>query len=507
MDNQFEQKLRLLVREAYAHKLLLAIAFAAIAGLSTAAGANWPKIYTTTTTIFVDEENIIAPLMAGRAVRTDMSAQSRNARELLESRSLLEKVLLNGGWITQDTPPELVEDELDAFRERMWITNSAENLIKIIYKDGDARRAEQTVSHLAALFIEEMRRLKTKESKAAFEFIDSQVAKYERQLERTQAQLRTLRESNPLARPGTADQVNQRVGQLRTRIDTLEQEIRESEIAIRTIDQQLSGEAEVTQLSQRADVRLERIAALREELARLRLAYTESYPDVARAREELAALEKDVAGDRANANAGAGTGPTFRDNPVYQGLQQERYRTATELSRLQARHADARVKLADELARATEVENLRAEYDKLERDYAINTDIYQDLLRRRENARVSMNLDSEQQALTLRIHEPAYRPHQATGPRMLYFAAGGLVAGAALPLAALFGFLLIDPRVRTEDQIAYGGRVEVLETIPHLMTRAQLRGQAARLVGAVLIGVLTVGGVAGALLARHWNFI
>lgn len=509
MDNQLEQKLRLLAREAYARKVMLSLAFALIAGLTTVVGANWPKAYTTSTTIFVDEENIIAPLMAGRAVRTDMSAQSGNARELLESRSLLEKVLTEGGWITVETPPDHVEQELEAFRARMWITNPAENLIKIIYKDGDPQRAEKTVGYLAELFIEEVRRLKTEESKAAFTFIDNQVAKYEQQLERTQQELRTQRESNPLAQPGTVDQVNQRINQLRGRIDALEQEIRETEITIRTLDKQLSGEARISQVAgpDRADPRLERIAELEDELARLRLAYTESYPDIVRLREEIAERKRQMAREEADGGARDAEGPRVRDNPVYQQLQQERYAAGSELNRLKARRADAETKLAAALVRATEVENLRAEYEKLERDYGINTDIYQDLLRRRENARVSVNLDNEQQALTLRIHEPAYRPHQASGPRMLHFAAGGLAAGAALPLAALFGFLLLDPRVRTPDQIAYGGRIEVLEPIPHLMTGKKLRGQAWRFGFAVLIVLLATTGVAAMLLARHWQLI
>ena len=36
-------------------------------------------------------------------------------------------------------------------------------------------------------------------------------------------------------------------------------------------------------------------------------------------------------------------------------------------------------------------------------DYEVNRDLYQDLLKRRENARVSMNLDAEQRARLLEI--------------------------------------------------------------------------------------------------------
>ena len=509
MENQIEQKIRLLLREVYARKLTIALAFVVISALATTAGATWPKVYTSSTTIFVEEKNIIDPLMAGRAVRADVSAQSQDAREILYSRSLLRELLEEGGWIDAQTDPVVFEETLRAFRERLWIGNVGDNLIKITYKDGDAERSYQTARRLAEVLIREMRRSKTQESEAAFRFIDRQVAKYEQQLEHTQSELRRLREENPLAQPGREDQVNQRINQLRGRLDTIEQELRETGITARTLEEQLSGEAEVSTLSTRTDEREARLAELRAQLAQLRVNYQDTYPDIVRTKAQIAELEQAIERDRGgvSGSGGARVNSSVRANPVYQQLQQDLYTARADVRRLEARRTDTERKLEQELARAGRIQDLRSEYEKLERDYGINTDIYQDLLRRRENARVSMNLDSEQQALTLRIHEPAYLPHKPAGPRMLHFAIGGMAAAAFIPVGLLFGFLLVDPRLRTAEDLEIEGRVAVLETIPHLMTRRHLRRERRRLVGAILLGVLAVAGVATALLLRHWGYI
>lgn len=509
MENQIEQKIRLLLREAYARKLGIALAFLAISALATAAGATWPKIYTASTTIFVEEKNIIDPLMAGRAVRTDVSAQSQNAREILYSRSLLREVLEARGEVDARTDPVALEEILRGFRTRLWIGNVGDNLIRITYKDSDAEKSYATAQQLAQILIREMRRSKTQESEAAFSFIDRQVQKYEQQLEHTQSELRRLREQNPLAQPGTADQVNDRITQLRGRLDTIEQEIRETGIRVRTLEEQLSGEAAVNTLSNRVDERLERLNVLRNELAQLRLQYQETYPDVVRTRQQIAELEAAIERDSAGSESAGGSrvDPTLRANPVYQRLQQDLYQARSELKLLDDRSVDTTNKLQEELGRAAKIQDLRAEYDKLERDYGINTDIYQDLLRRRENARVSMNLDSEQQALTLRIHEPAYLPHQPAGPRMLHFAVGGMMLAGVLPFSLLFGFLLVDPRLRSAQDIEVEGRVTVLETIPHLMSRRSLRRERRRLILTFVVVFLTVAGVAAALLARHWTYL
>ena len=51
--------------------------------------------------------------------------------------------------------------------------------------------------------------------------------------------------------------------------------------------------------------------------------------------------------------------------------------------------------LNSELDRSRRIAASESALAELTRDYEVNRDIYQDLLKRRENARVSMNLDEE----------------------------------------------------------------------------------------------------------------
>src|SRR3546814_4245213 len=44
---------------------------------------------------------------------------------------------------------------------------------------------------------------------------------------------------------------------------------------------------------------------------------------------------------------------------------------------------------------------------ELTRDYTVNRDVYQDLLKRRESARVSMNLDADQDGPSFAVQNPA----------------------------------------------------------------------------------------------------
>jgi hypothetical protein len=113
-----------------------------------------------------------------------------------------------------------------------------------------------------------------------------------------------------------------------------------------------------------------------------------------------------------------------------------------------------------------------------------------------------MNLNTEQQGLTLRITEPAYFSHQPSGPRMIHFAAGGVLFGAIFPLGLLFGFLMVDPRIRMPSTLTDDLKLPVLEVIPHLATGDETRAERRGLVWAVLIAVVTVGVILAVLWLR-----
>jgi len=70
------------------------------------AGLLWPKSYTGSTSIVVDEKSIMEPLMKGAAVATETADRNRNAREVILGRRILGQVLERAGWLA-DHPTAL----------------------------------------------------------------------------------------------------------------------------------------------------------------------------------------------------------------------------------------------------------------------------------------------------------------------------------------------------------------------------------------------------------------
>src|SRR3546814_12972129 len=103
--------------------------------------------------------------------------------------------------------------------------------------------------------------------------------------------------------------------------------------------------------------------------------------------------------------------------------------------------------LAQEIERSGRIAASESSLAELTRDYEVNRDLYQDLLKRRENARVSMNLDAERRRLSFRIQEPATVQLRPSGLRLLPVPGPALILLRVGPSAVSVGFIKLDPRV------------------------------------------------------------
>jgi hypothetical protein len=123
--------------------------------------------------------------------------------------------------------------------------------------------------------------------------------------------------------------------------------------------------------------------------------------------------------------------------------------------------------------------------------------VYQDLLKRRENARVSMDLDVERRGLTLRIQEPAEIPATAVSMRLLHVTIIELLVAFLGPIAFLFAIVRLDPKVRSDWQIERVARVPVLATIPDVPAAREKRRDRRKglLVMAMIGGVFVLYGI------------
>jgi polysaccharide chain length determinant protein (PEP-CTERM system associated) len=493
-----EQIARALINEAFDSRRMVVGIFVVVSVAVLISGLMWPKYYAASTNILVEDRNIIQPLMQGAAVQTDVSDLTRNARELIYGRRIMDRILEHGGWL--DKQPSAVEREflIEGIKKRTLVSNVGRNLVKIEYQDTNPERAFRVTQKFAELFIQEGVAARAAETRAAYDFIDKQAREYEAKLTQSDQEIRQVRGSNTDARPVSEVELSARLAALNARIETTTMELREAEIRRASLERQVSGEADVTAGITREGQLRGRIGELQTRLDTLRLSYLDTHPDIIQLKLQIQDLTKGLDAERQRPSKGdrAGRGEmneSAMNSPIYQQLRRELSASQVTVDALKARIAESQRLLREEAQRGKGLRSGDARLADLARDSQINRDIYQDLLRRRERARVSMSLDDDRQGLTFSIQEPATLPQAPKGPRFWHFVLGGFALGVLVPFGLLFARMQVDPRIRMGDTIPNAHNVPVLATIPHLWTPDELKELRAELPVLKLALLATLG--------------
>lgn len=503
MQLSYAQTLDLLLKEAFVYRRAVVGIFIAVNVLAIGSGLFWPMQYSSSSTIVVDEKNIIEPLMKGTAVTTDVMDRAKLAREVIFGRKLMGQVAALPEWLNGEDHNAKEVDALitKVIVPRTRITNVDRNLIKIEYSDSNAERAYITTKKIAELFISESLAEKAKESQDAYDFISKQTEEYHEKLVNAEAQLKEFHSANLDAQPGSEGLVGTRINALDEKIQQTLSELNEAETKKASLEKQLTGEAEVTAAFTREGQYRTRIGELQQQLETLRLNYQDTYPDIVRLKHQIEDLREAIASDQRERELDKGRPRAVNEeamatNPLFQELRRELSQTKTQIDTLTARLSDNKRLLGSETARGRRVHDSEAALAELSRDYQVNRDLYQDLLKRRENARVSMNLDIANQGLTFKIHEPAMIPQTPSGPRFLHFLIGGMLLGVLLPFGLLYAKQQIDPRLRLDSNLSDKLKLQVLAVIPHLASPAEEREMIASMRKLSLLIVLNFGVVA-----------
>jgi protein tyrosine kinase modulator len=479
MQIQVEQIAKTLLKEAFNSRRVVVGLFVLVSVAVVMVGLAWPKYFAASTSILVEDKNIIQPLMQGAAVSTDVSDLARNARELIYGRKIMDRILEHGGWLDNKPSPVAQEFLIEAIKKRTAISNVGKNLIKIEYRDTDPDRAFRVTQKFAELFIQEGVAARAAETRAAFDFIDKQAREYEAKLAQTEQEIGKVRGSNMSARPVSEVELSARLAMLNARIEATTLELREAEIKRASLERQVSGEADVTAGITREGEMRARIGELQGKLDTLRLSYLDTHPDVIQLKLQIQDLTKALESERKRPKgerAGRGEmNESAMNSPIYQQLRRELSQSQVTVEALRARIAESQRLLREEAQRGSGVRSSDSRLADLTRDSQINREIYQDLLRRRERARVSMSLDDDRQGLTFTVQEPARLPQAPTGPRFWHFLLGGLALGILVPFGLLYVRMQIDPRIRMGDIILKTHNVPVLATIPHLWTQEEIK--------------------------------
>jgi polysaccharide chain length determinant protein (PEP-CTERM system associated) len=436
-----------------------------------------PDKYESSAQIYIDTDTMLKDLLEGVTVAVDVNRQVQVMQQTLLSRPNMERVLRMSDLDLAASSDAQVAALAAQVRSRVELTPVAPNLFRLSYEDHDRQKAQRVVQSLLTIFVESNLGLSRQDISQARRFLDEQIRDYEQQLSEAEQRRAQFRRDNIGLLPGDenyfarmqrekaelVDRRRQYNDAVLTRTELAKQALNVPKfIAIRTAGG--TNKDSFTTADQ--------VAELRRKLAELDAAgYTPLHPDVIAAQESLdKAVEQYNQEKAASAEANAGDESPLNPNatminPVWEQIQVKLVEADTTIASLKSRMAEQETMIAqlDELAKT--VPNVEAELLRLDRDYDIVKKKYEDLLQRRESARITQDLEGKTDKVQFRVIEPPDLPRGPSSPNRAALLSASLLVGLGAGLGVAFLLSQVHHTFSTANRLRASFDLPVLGTI------------------------------------------
>lgn len=395
-----------------------------------------PKSYTSKVVLFADQTNIIGGLLSDQTKVTGID-RAREVRDVIYTNRILTAAAVSAGY-------ENPENEINRLRNAVRV-RARGDFVDIEYTSESKDKSFNVISTLTDQFLRESNRKKREESQSAFEFIDAQVSSYKAQLEAAEQRLKEYNSQNIDI---NRESVSQRVTSLKRDIQNLELEINDSQARLASFEAQLAREPQFLTIDVQAEPSSQerQLEAYEQQLADLRLRYLDTHPDIVSLLTQMDGLRTQIDINRANAG---NVRQEQVENPALTSLKDVINEERANLQARTQRLGNLNALLNAELDNAETVAEKQAVYAELTRDYSVTQKVYEDMLKSRESARLSMTLDIQGQGTNYRIHEPPSYPIDWNEWPIINYVVLGPIAGLALPIGLILALVVLDQRVRS----------------------------------------------------------
>lgn len=462
------QYIGVVFREAYRHRYVFAIAFAIVSLSLVGLGLIAPKTYTSSATVYADRANIIQPLLSGQTSVTNVEDEVRVVKETIYSPSVMNKVVRMANVLRGNESPAQIEEITNKLSSEVKVGGLGGGYIKISFSSSEPDKTFNVLKSIIEVFIKESSEAKRAESRQAYEFINNQVESYKQQLQNAEQRLRKFK-ANSI--DGTEEAVNERIAQLRNTVETLNLDIEGVRTKINGMEAELGKESQFVAQQHKISIYRNSLAQAEQQMATLLLSYTDTHPDVVSLRYQIEDIKKAIL----NASNEEKASSDVTINPLYEVLRADLSSSKVQLQTLLTRLSSTEKLLGEEYDRLKRVADNQAQLSELTRDSNVTRGIYEDMLERKEKARLSMTLDIEGRGLNFKVQEPPAYPLNPTGLRFVHFLFASPILGALLPLGVIFGLVLVDPRIRFGSSLMKFDGVPLLAEIGHTTSSLRFR--------------------------------
>jgi polysaccharide chain length determinant protein (PEP-CTERM system associated) len=448
-------------------------------GVGYSASRILPKQFTSQTLVLVQQPGVSVDLV--KPVVSDNNNQRLAAmQQQILSRSRLEPVIQQFGLYVKDVGRVPMDELVEKLRKAVTITpiqpmaeTRAQNLpgfyISVVFND--PHLAQQICARITTMFLEENVQSRQGQTVQTNEFLGKQLDEAKAKLDAQDARLAAFQRkylgSLPDQEQTNLNLLTGLTSQLEASTQALGRAQQDKSFAESVLTQQVAA-WQASQTGQNPETLEQQLAALEAQLTALQSKYTADHPDVIKAKNDVLALREKIAeSNRRDKSTGPGkTAMTIAEPAQIQQLRAQihQYDQAIKERTQQQEDIQGQIKLYQARVQASPA--VEQEYKLLTRDHQSALDFYNDLLKKRDQSAMAMNLEESQQAEQFQVLDPANVPDKPSFPKKTIFVGGGFAGGLALGLGLTLLLEMQDTSMRSERDVEAALHLPVLAMIP-----------------------------------------
>ena len=469
---------------------LVILPFAVVAAATAVLARILPDRYRSDTLILVVPQRVPESYVRS-TVTTRIEDRLQSLSQQLLSRTRLERIIEEFNLYAEARKTEIMEDIVEKMRKDIKIDVVRGDAFRVAYVGSDPRTAMRVTERLASSVIEENLRDRDVLAEGTTQFLEAQLEDARRRLIEHEKKLEDYRKRFSGELPSQLDANIQSIQNVQLQIQSLVESLNRDRDQRRNVERQLAdlqadappaAATVVTVMDGQAPsggTTAQQLEVARNTLQALELRLKPGHPDISLWKRRIRDLER-------KAEAEALDAPVSGATPASSPSEAQRQKRIEEL-RAEVEQLDAQVifkqneekrlrTLAGSYQQRVEMAPTReSELVELTRDYATLQTMYTNLLGKKEEAKISANLERRQVGEQFKLLDPARLPEKPFSPNRQQINMFGLIGGLALGLALVMLVEYRDSSFKTDDEVASILQLPVLAVVPVMLSDAERR--------------------------------
>jgi polysaccharide chain length determinant protein (PEP-CTERM system associated) len=330
--------------------------------------------------------------------------------------------------------------------------------------------AQQICSEITSMMLAENLKAREQVAQSTTDFLSRQLEDAKKTLDNLDSKLASFKRAYLGQLPGDEENNMRILSALNSQLDANTQALNRAQQDRAYAESLLSQQAsawKATQSATNPQTLQQQLAALQSQLITLQARYTDDYPDVIKAKADIAEVKKKIAEmNSAASKKEVSPDASLSEPPEIQQLRLQIHQYDDTISQLTRDQKRVQQQIGSYQSRVALSPAVEEQYKQLTRDYDTAQKIYNDLLAKKSESAMATEMERGQQGEQMRLLNPADLPDSPSFPVRWQFAVGGLGGGLAIGMGLALWLELRDKSIRNEQDVIAVMEMPMLVSVP-----------------------------------------